>query len=339
MQRKAAELFSRAEKRNIAGGELWLWHRGEFVFYSCYGKRAILPEELPWQEGLILDVASLTKPLVTGLLSLLLMEKERIEPSSRISQFIPELPLHLRDITLLQLATHTSGLPSWAPLYRKGGGREAMLRELFSLPLQDRDRPVYSCPGYILLGLVVERLAGMSLAEAASRLLFSPLGLKSAFFNPPSPLKEKIVPTELGNKYERRKAGEVSVKMREELIWGQVHDGNSYYWGGDAGNAGAFLDREAIVGLANAFIEPGFLLERNKDLALKPLRREWSWGWKVRDGILGHTGFTGGYLLISPSKKAVGFFYLNRTHPEVVEDISDLREEFLSLFLEFLRQI
>ncbi len=338
MQR-AAELFSRAEKRGIPGGELWFWHRDEFIFYSSYGRRALLPQQLPWREDLIFDVASLTKPLITGLLCLVLMERYKIEPSSPLAELLPNLPPHLKDITLLQLATHTSGLPSWAPLYRNGGGRQAMLRELFSLPLQIGDRPVYSCPGYILLGLVVEKLAGMSLAEAASKFLFSPMGLKSAFFNPPLSLRDKIVPTELGNRYEKRKAGKVAVEMREELIWGQVHDGNSYFWGGDAGNAGAFLDREAIVNLAKAFIEPGFVLKENLHFALKPLRGDWSWGWKAKEGILRHTGFTGGYLLISPNKKAVGFFYLNRTHPEVVEDISDLREEFLGLFLEFLRQI
>lgn len=338
-QKKVREIFSEAEKKGIRGGEAWLRRGEEVLFYHCYGFRKVFPEENPWKRGLILDVASLTKPLVTALLLLMLMEKGEIRPEDRLGKFFPDFPEDKKELTLLDLATHTSGLPSWFPLYRKGSGREAMLEQLLELPLSNSRKVNYSCPGYFFLGLVVEKVLGMKLKEAARKELFAPLGLERAFFNPPGYLRPFIVPTELGNKFEEKKAGEVRVKMRDYLIWGEVHDANSYFWGGDGGNAGAFLDEEAIAKLALQYTGSSLLLKKYLQLSWKRVADSRSFSWILRGGLLMHTGFTGALLLIHPEKKAVAFLYLNRTHPEVIEDISSIRQEFIRTFLEFLKQI
>ena len=338
-QKKVSEIFSAAEEKGIKGGEAWLRRGEEVLFYHNYGFQKVFPEDKPWKRGLILDVASLTKPLITALLLLILMEKGEVRPEDRLGKYFPDFPEDKKELILLELATHISGLPSWAPLYKEGSGRQTMLKQLLKLSLS-KDRKVnYSCPGYFFLGLVVEKVLGMKLAEAARKELFIPLNLQRAFFNPPEYMRPFIVPTELGNKFEKAKAGKVKVKMRDYLIWGEVHDANCYFWGGDGGNAGAFLDEEAIAKLALQYTRLSLLLKEYLELSWRRVVDSRSFSWILRGELLMHTGFTGGLLLIHPKKEMVAFLYLNRTHPEVVEDISSMRQEFIRSFLEFLKQI
>lgn len=88
----------------------------------------------------IYDLASLTKPLVTGLLAALLIERGEIKPDDSVSRYLPEFETNdKRSITLGQLLTHTSGLAAWRPLYLIADGEreralQAIARETLEAP-------------------------------------------------------------------------------------------------------------------------------------------------------------------------------------------------------------
>merc|ERR1712093_573438 len=63
----------------------------------------------------IFDLASLTKPIVVGTLSLQLVAEGELELSAPIHQYLPEV-IH-QEIRIVDLLTHTSGYPAWQAIY------------------------------------------------------------------------------------------------------------------------------------------------------------------------------------------------------------------------------
>ena len=150
-------------------------------------------------------------------------------------------------ITVRQLLTHTSGLPAWRPLYILAEGeRDRALSVIAAEDLEYRPgtRVVYSDLGFITLGFLLERFTGKRLSELARDEIFEALGLKSTFFNPEIAMQTGIAACETGNAYERqpprRWRTPEYANWRENVIWGEVHDGNAHFLGGAAGHAGLF---------------------------------------------------------------------------------------------------
>ena len=119
-------------------------------------------------------------------------------------------------------------------------------------------RVTYSDLGFITLGLLLERLTGKQISQLAQSENFQSLQLKRTFFNPEQAMQTGIAACELGNGYEREtcratNAGQYA-SWREELIWGQVHDGNAFFLGGVAGHAGLFADAVDTLTIANQFL-------------------------------------------------------------------------------------
>ena len=145
---------------------------------------------------------------------------------------------NLGDATVLQLATHTSGLPAWQPLYTLGLPRATLVAHVLHTPLE---RPpgtiVYSDLGIIVLGHILERLSGRGLDELAAEL-FPKLGLDQALgFAVPD--GAAVASTE-------------QCPWRARLLRGEVHDENASALGGVAPHAGLFGTLEGVSGYARA---------------------------------------------------------------------------------------
>src|SRR6266566_6455609 len=66
----------------------------------------------------VYDLASLTKPLITGLLCARRIELGEVTLDSSVAHYLPEFERADKSmITVRELLTHTSGLPAWRPLY------------------------------------------------------------------------------------------------------------------------------------------------------------------------------------------------------------------------------
>ncbi|HEX8097463.1 MAG TPA: serine hydrolase domain-containing protein, partial [Pyrinomonadaceae bacterium] len=92
--------------------------RGRAIFADALGHAVRSPVEHAATLETVYDLASLTKPLVTGLLCALLVERGELQLDAKAASLIPEFDrADKREITFRQLLTHTSGLPAWRPLY------------------------------------------------------------------------------------------------------------------------------------------------------------------------------------------------------------------------------
>ena len=320
----------------------------------------------PATEDTIYDLASLTKPVATAALAVLLQREGRLDLDEPAGRLLPELRgTDTAGISLRELGCHTSGLPAWLPLYvnapaapageARGGGMPAYLRRIAAEPLEAPvgQRAVYSCCGYILLGEAVARAAGRPLDTFFRERIASPLGLETLGYRPAAALRGRIAPTETGNAHERRMVAERGLDYdgwRTRPIRGDVHDGNAWGLGGVSGNAGLFGTAADVANYARELLAsgPGRLFtdeERALQRTPRPSEGEVrSFGWQLAatpgcsaEGVLppgafGHTGFTGVCLWVDPSRGRSFVLLTNRVHPEVRNvEMNSARREFLRL--------
>src|SRR6185503_8846923 len=138
--------------------------KGKTLLADALGNAVVEPQRIPATFDTIYDLASLTKPLVTGLLCARRVEAGELTLDSSVSNYLPEFERTDRQaITICELLTHTSGLPAWRRLYILADGeRDRAVSVIANLDLEYRPgtRVVYSDLGFIVLGCLLERLTG-----------------------------------------------------------------------------------------------------------------------------------------------------------------------------------
>lgn len=139
-------------------------------------------------------IASVSKH-VTAALVLKLTEEGKLSLTDRLADKLPALPVS-GQVTLERLLTHTSGLPEMLNFRNQLAldwstpiATEAWLDRIAMLPAASGSpvgRYLYCNTGYVLLGAVVEKVHGSTLADAYQELVFSPAGVSGITFGPPN---------------------------------------------------------------------------------------------------------------------------------------------------------
>jgi len=283
---------------------------------GAVGNAVSVPLRIPATLDTIYDCASLTKPLVTAAL---------------ILRKIKNIDNKFHDFTYRELLTHTSGLRAWLPLYAyEAEYLDTILKE--GPEYKRGTKVVYSDLNFILLWYALDKKLSVDVHDA--------------WINPPAELKPRIAATEWGQRYEAKMANRPAA--RDGLIWGATHDGNSFFAGGTAGNAGLFATARAVFRMAqmwvNAEILPRAVVDdatRNHTAGLDDAR---GLGWQLPTGseatkmlsprAFGHTGFTGTSVWVDPDRGRIMVLLTNRVHPCAAPvNIQRIRGEFHRLAL------
>lgn len=303
----------------------------------------------------VFDVASVTKVAVTTTAVLMLAEAGLICLNDPLAIFFPQLRgLALGDVCLWHLLTHTAGFDGSSMLFEQAEHDLDPVSAISRVALRWAPGTYvqYSCLGFILLGRVIERVAGERLDDFARENIFAPLGMSDTSFLPldrpvPARFRGRIVPTEprsstdrgrgLSAAFERRRLcldEWASRHMEGDIPCGVVHDENAAWLGGVAGNAGLFSTAEDLVKLGQMYLYEG-TLDGTRVLSPASVRtatRNWTalccgetrgLGWQLpsRDspfgdlapeGCFGHTGFTGTGLWVDAKHRMVAVLLTNR---------------------------
>ncbi|MBI5652823.1 MAG: serine hydrolase [Chloroflexi bacterium] len=219
-------------------------------------------------------------------------------------------------VTFRNLLAHNSGLPAWLPFWKTNTREERRVLALtcaFAYPTGAR--VIYSDVGLILVGFALEKLAGKSLDALVRERITAPLNLDSIGYGPIPP--DNVAPTEFYAHHNRR-------------MCGQVHDENSWSFGGVAGHAGIFgtardlaafgealrtnrlLKAETLAEMTLVQAEDG-LLRRGVGFVLWS-RDPLASGNPFSESAFGHTGFTGTSLWIDPARDLVVALLTNRVY-------------------------
>jgi CubicO group peptidase (beta-lactamase class C family) len=177
-------LIKKLHEDHKFNGEILVAKQGKVIYRRAYG--VANPES-----GHVFTpdtpscLASLSKPL-TALAIMRLTEKRRLAYDDRIAKYFPTLPPALGSATIRQLLNHTSGIPDYDSelnIEHPGMTNAEVLSGLRQVaPLfPPGEKYHYSNTGYVLLGLIVEQLTGVSLSKTLQDDIFRPLGMKDTF--------------------------------------------------------------------------------------------------------------------------------------------------------------
>jgi CubicO group peptidase (beta-lactamase class C family) len=142
------------------------------------------------------SIASITKEFTAAAVLLLYGEK-KISLTDPIGKYVPNLPASWQSATIHQLLTHTSGVP----IYTASSDYKHENPDLKRVNLLDipndllnliRDRPLmyehgskfsYNNSGYILLGMLIERVSGIPYARFLQERIFDRLGIHDSGYD------------------------------------------------------------------------------------------------------------------------------------------------------------
>jgi CubicO group peptidase (beta-lactamase class C family) len=164
----------------IPGAAIAVVDKGKVIFKKAYGV-ANLETDTPVKTNSVFELASLTKPF-TAAAVMLLVEEGKVQLDSPVSAYVENTPEGWRGITVRHLLTHTAGFPGEAPVQWEGSAlMNVTARQQFDfiarapLLFPPGERALYSDPGYVLLGRVIEKASGMPYRDFVQRRIFEPL--------------------------------------------------------------------------------------------------------------------------------------------------------------------
>lgn len=132
-------------------------------------------------------VWSISKTMTAAVL-LQLVDENKVSLTDSIAQWFPNL-LRANKITISQLLSHTSGIPNFTDSslvfnqLDKPWSPEQLIAVASAMPraFEPNEGWEYSNTNYVILGLIIEKITGKSLASELRNRLFDRLGLKSTF--------------------------------------------------------------------------------------------------------------------------------------------------------------
>ena len=264
------------------GGQVLVAKDGKIVFQQSFGWQTY-ENKIAVTDETIYDLASLTKVSATLQTAMFMNEKGLIDLNKKTSVYLPELKqTNKKDITLMDMLTHQSGLvpfiPMWnstvkdsiyLPLYYNKVRNESyplqVAADLFAnrlLPdsvwtwiinskIQDKIARTpydyrYSDLGFMILKQLAEKIINQPMDDFLQQNLYEPLGAYTTGFNPLDRFPiQRIAPTEEDKIY------------RKSLVAGTVHDERAAMMGGVSGHAGLFSTANDLAKLAQMLLQEG----------------------------------------------------------------------------------
>ena len=352
-----SELLDLAVRAGIAPGAVAAWGPGGAdPNLAVAGHARLAPSLAPASDETWYDLASLTKPLVTGTLALLAVRERAISLDSTVGEILSAAAgRRIGSASIRQLLGHSSGLPAWAPLYALPDGPRGVVEAVLALePIGWPDQQVeYGCPGFILLGAILETIFGQPRDVAFGERVVEPLGLGESVGFRPDPTRHPIAGGAVEPAVERRLcAGRgVDPSAIPAMAAGLPDDGNARFLGGVAGNAGLFGTAAGVHRLASQYLrsvsqllQPNEIANATAIAAAVDGGQVRGLGWQLASSpgcaagpslaatAFGHTGFTGTSVWVDPRRQAVFVLLANRHHPGHHEvDLHPLRRRFHAL--------
>jgi CubicO group peptidase (beta-lactamase class C family) len=155
---------------------------GKIVFTRAYGKAN---EGLPARPDLPYQIASNSKQF-TAMALMLLEDEGKLSLDDHVAKFLPGISRGDR-ITIRQLLSHTSGLQDFWPQdymfadMTRPTAPQGIVDKWAKKPLdfEPGTRWQYSNTGYVVAGMIAEKVSGEPLVSFLNRRIFAPLGMTS----------------------------------------------------------------------------------------------------------------------------------------------------------------
>lgn len=184
------QIFAAYSRTETPGCSLGVIRDGRFIERKSYGQ-ASLELGVPLSPESLFYVGSVSKQFTAASVALA-AEQGLLKLDDNVRKYIPELPDYGHTITLREMLNQTSGLRDFFDLIYFSGRSAAdfnspsQILKLIEQQKELNNTPgaewVYSNTNYFLLGIVLERATGKTLAQYAAQKIFRPLGMTHTRF-------------------------------------------------------------------------------------------------------------------------------------------------------------
>lgn len=299
---KMKEVVENKEVIGIAGG---LVKNDTLVWTASHG---MATPNAPYSTNTINRTASITKPM-TAIAVMQLVEAGKVILDAPMATYVQEFnTAALNKITVRQVLEHSSGLPGYKNKKEAANKKQynsltealhyILKKELLFAPGTDFN---YTSYGYVSLGVLIERVSGLTYGDYLKQQLFNPVGMTQ------TSLEEYGQPLEgKANVYHQKKPGKI-----EEITDSNISD--RLPGGGVQSTVNDLLKFGNAV-LNNTLISKESLKELTTSSGLKKEGNAYGMGWYLYGpnpdfgNIFGHNGAQYGcsaFLFIFPESNMV----------------------------------
>ncbi len=185
-------------------GSVLVARDAEIILNKGYGF-ANVEWQIPNAPATKFRLGSLTKQFTSASI-LLLAERGKLSLEDPVRKYLTDAPSTWDAITIFHLLTHTSGIFNYTAL--------PDFAATMPLPLTPpqiiakvRDRPLdfepgskmsYSNSGYIVLGLIIEKVSGDGYGSFVQKNLFDPIGMKDSGYDSSTRRSSRVAPPDTG---------------------------------------------------------------------------------------------------------------------------------------------
>ncbi len=171
-------------QQNIPAISISVARRGRLAWSQGFGL-ADLENSIPAKAGTMFRLASISKP-ITAVAALQLAERGKLDLDAPVQKYVPEFPPKPWPITSRQLLAHLGGVRHYNNPEEVGSTKHYgnMLEPLAifaqdALVAEPGTKQHYTTYGYVLLGAVVERAAGIGFMDYLRENVFKPAAMGS----------------------------------------------------------------------------------------------------------------------------------------------------------------
>ena len=189
-QQRIDAIFASYDRPNSPGCAIGVIQAGNFVYRKAFGMGSI-ELGVPLTPQSVFYMGSVSKQF-TAASVVLAAELGLLSLDDDVRKYLPEIPDYGHTITLRQMLHHTSGFRDFLDLLELSGRHAADLHskaELIDLIVRQMglnnvpgEKFLYSNTNYFLLGEVLKRATGKTLAKFADENIFRPLGMEHTRF-------------------------------------------------------------------------------------------------------------------------------------------------------------
>lgn len=181
--RADALMASQLKSEGHPGFTVLVSREGKILFHRAYGMADVKSKRAN-TTNTTFRIGSISKQFTAAAI-LNLQERGKLSVKDPLAKYYPEWP-NGKNITLHHLLTHTSGLYSYTshPFFVAQVSKPANLTTLIPAIQKEEvhfapgEKWRYCNSGYLLLGLIVEKVSGKSYGEFLRDEFFKPLGMK-----------------------------------------------------------------------------------------------------------------------------------------------------------------
>jgi D-alanyl-D-alanine carboxypeptidase len=181
---KLKEQFRLLEKENNLSGVILIAKDGKTILNEAYGF-SNLADKIPNKLDTKFNLASMNK-MFTAIAIMQLMEKGKISLQDNVGKYLTDYPNKTvaDSVTIHHLLTHTSGMSNfWEEYFQMPKEKFKDVADYLSLfvkkdlVFKPGSKTLYSNSGYMVLGLIIEKVSGINYFDYVKEYIYRPTNM------------------------------------------------------------------------------------------------------------------------------------------------------------------